>query len=107
MLPFTLWFAELATARLPRPSVASVVPPRILIVPPFSVSAPAAMLMPSASKSAGSTMCSKVRMKPVAVWAARRAAWVAAPIVSASVGAPVTSTARSKPICNWIASRDV
>ena len=107
MLPFTLWFAELAMARLPRPSVALVVPPRILIVPPFSVSALAAMLIPSASRSAGSTMCSKVRMKPVAVWAARRAAWAVAPIVNASVGAAVTSTARSKPIRTWIASPDV
>ena len=50
-LPSTLWLVELATAWVPRPSVASVVPPLILMVPPFNVSALAPMLMPSESLS--------------------------------------------------------
>ena len=53
--PFTLWFVELAMAWVPRPSVAFVAPSRIVIVPLFSVSALAPMLMPSASTSAACT----------------------------------------------------
>ena len=41
-LPSTLWPDESEIAWLPRPKAAFVVPPAILIVPPFSVSALAA-----------------------------------------------------------------
>ena len=50
-LPSTLWFAELATAWLPRPNAAFAVPSLIRMAPPLFVSAPAPMLMPSASRS--------------------------------------------------------
>ena len=56
LLPSTLWLAEFAIAAPPRPKVAFAVPPRILIVPPFSANAPLPTLIPSVSLSDGSTM---------------------------------------------------
>ena len=53
--PATLWPELFATAREPSPSSASVVPPASSIVPPFSASALAPMLSPSASASACTT----------------------------------------------------
>ena len=53
--PATLWPALFDTAWAPRLSTASVVPPASSIVPPFSASAPAPMLSPSASASLDAT----------------------------------------------------
>ena len=54
--PATLWFAESAIARAPRPSTASRVPPDTLIAPPFRVSASAATPSPSGSVSPEATV---------------------------------------------------
>ena len=57
--PSTLWLAWLPSACVPSDSVA-LVPPPLRIVPLLRPSAPAAMLMPSASKFAAPTSYSNV-----------------------------------------------
>ena len=89
--PSTLWPALSETAASPRPSAASSMPPRTRIAPPFSVSASASTLRPSASTSDATTVCRKTSASVPSPDA--YAAWrVAAPIASASRGASVTST---------------
>ena len=52
MLPSTLWPTTFVSAWPPSDSPAAAVPPSNVIAPPFSASAPAATLIPSASASA-------------------------------------------------------
>ena len=59
--PLTLWPVELLTMCVPKPS-AAFVPAELRSVPPFSVSAVAATLMPSESASVASTSYSNVKV---------------------------------------------
>ena len=97
---------ELVMALLPRPSAAAtVLALRSTILPPFSVSAPAPMLMPSPSKSDDVTMYWNERDLGPRSLARLKGAWrVLVPMVSASCGVPVTLTPLSNETITQISS---